>query len=205
MRWFSIPINVTKTYNDARGRKARTVLSQGNPDIRQQVEDNRGMAKKLELLIPGLRGYRSKEDIRVSDELLRNQVADKLDHAKDNLQQLRKQVAAANDLNNLTAVGSLMAQVQTLSGEVRHAAQGYSGWVAPIQINEDKLNKLYEYDYSFVSAVWQLDQTTQGLTYDSTAPNAVQGTMGSLGRSVADIRQKWTQRVEAIEGIALGQ
>jgi uncharacterized phage infection (PIP) family protein YhgE len=205
MRRFSTPIKVYKTYNDARGRTSCKALSQGNPDIRQQVQDNRGIAKKLELLIPGLRGYRTKEDIRVSDEMLRNQVADKLDHVKENLQQLRKQVAAANDLNNLTAVGSIIAQVQTLSGEVRHAAQGYSGWVAPIQMNDDKLNKLYEYDYSFVSAVWQLDQSTQSLSYDSTAPNAIQTTMGGLGKSVADIRQKWSQRVEAIQGVALGQ
>jgi hypothetical protein len=182
-------------------------LSQGNPDIRQQVEANQGIAKKLELLIPGLRGYRTKEDLRASDSLLRNQVADKLDHVKDNLQQLRKQVATNNDLTNLTNVGSLIAQVQTLSGEVRHAAQGYAGWVAPIQINEDKLNKLYDYDYSFVSAVFQLDQATSpgSLTYDTTAPNSVQATLSGFVRSVADIRQKWSQRMEAIEGIALGQ
>lgn len=182
-------------------------LSQGNPDIRQQVDANRGAMKKLELLIPGLRGYRSKEDIRVSDELLRNQVADKLDHVKDNLQQLRKQVVANNDLTNLTSVGSLIAQVQTLSGEVRHAAQGYAGWVAPIQVNEDKLNKLYDYDYSFVSAVFQLDQETSpgSLTYDSTAPNTVQTALGGFVQSVADIRQKWSVRMEAIEGVALGQ
>ena len=190
-----------------RGRTHRKALSQGNPDIRQQVDENRGIAKKLELLIPGLRGYRNKEDIRVSDELLRNQVADKLDHVKDNLQQLRKQVAASNDFTNLTSVGSLMAQVQTLSGEVRHAAQGYAGWVAPIRIDENKLNKLYDYDYSFVSAVFQLDDATSPgkLTYDSTAPNAIQAALGGFGRSVADIRQKWSQRMEAIEGIALGQ
>ena len=182
-------------------------MSQGNPDIRQQVEENRGAMKKLELLIPGLRGYRSKEDLRVSDELLRNQVADKLDKVKDNLQQLRKQVSAANDLTNLGSVGSLMAQVQTLSGEVRHAAQGYAGWVAPIQVNEDKLNKLYDYDYSFVSSVFQLEQATApgSLTYDSTSPNSIQSAISGFVRSVADIRQKWSQRIEAIEGIALGQ
>jgi hypothetical protein len=182
-------------------------LSQGNPDIRQQVDANRGAMKKLELLIPGLRGYRSKEDIRVSDSLLRNQVADRLDRVKDNLQQLRKQVAANNDLTNLTSVGSLMAQVQTLSGEVRHAAQGYAGWVAPIQINEDKLNKLYEYDYSFVSSVFALDDATSPgkLTYDSTAPNTIQMALNGFVSSVADVRQKWSQRTEAIEGIALGQ
>ncbi|MDG7008448.1 MAG: hypothetical protein JRN06_09450 [Nitrososphaerota archaeon] len=182
-------------------------MSQGNPDIRQQVDANRGIAKKLELLIPGLRGYRSKEDLRVSDELLRNQVADRLDHVRDNLQQLRKQVAAGNDFTNLTSVGSLMSQVQALSGEVRHAGQGYAGWVAPIQINEDRLNKLYSYDYSFVSAVFQLDQATSPgtLTYDGGAPNSIQTALNGFVRSVADIRQKWSLRMETIEGIALGE
>ncbi len=180
-------------------------MSQGNPDIRQQVEDNRGISKKLQLLIPGLRGYRNKEDIRVSDELLRNMVADRLDKVKGNLEILRKQVANSQDLTNLTAVGSLISQVQGLSGEVRHAAQGYAGWVAPIRIDETKLNKLYEYDYSFVSEVFQLDDSTSPgkLTYDSASPNSIQASMGQLSSTVAEIKQKWSQRLEAIEGIAL--
>ena len=180
-------------------------MSQGNPDIRQQVEANRGAMKKLQLLIPGLRGYRTKEDIRVSDELLRNQVADRLDKVKGNLEQLRKQMAAGGDLTNLTSVGSLISQVQTLSGEVRHAAQGYAGWVAPITVSEDKLNKLYEYDYSFVNGVFQLDESTaaENLSYDSAAPNSIQASLGQLSRSVADLRQKWSVRMETIEGIAL--
>ena len=178
-------------------------MSQGNPDIRQQVEDNRGLSKKLQLLIPGLRGYRNKEDIRVSDELLRNQVADRLDRVKGNLENVRKQVATAGDLTNLTGVGSLISQVQALSGEVRHAAQGYAGWVAPIRIDEGKLNKLYEYDYSFVSEVFQLDEATSSLTYDGTSPNSIQASLGQFSKTVADIRQKWSMRMEAIEGIAI--
>ncbi len=180
-------------------------MSSDNPDIRQQVEANRGALKKLQLLIPGLRGYRSKEDIRVSDELLRNQVADRLDKVKGNLEQLRRQVASSGDLTNLTGVGSLISQVQGLSGEVRHAAQGYAGWVAPITINEDKLNKLYDYDYSFVTSVFQLDEATSpgSLSYDSTAPNSIQASLGQFSRTVSDIRQKWSMRMETIEGIAL--
>ena len=161
--------------------------------------------KKLELLIPGLRGYRTKEDIRVSDELLRNQVADRLDKVKGNLDQLRKQMASGGDLTNLKIVGSLISQVQTLSGEVRHAAQGYAGWVAPITINDDKLNKLYEYDYSFVSAVLQLDESAaaENLNYDNTAPNSIQAPLSQLSKAVADVRQKWSTRMETIQGIAL--
>lgn len=187
-------------------RKPRlTVLSENNPDIRQQVEASRGALKKLQLLIPGLRGYRRLEDIRVSDQILRNQVADKLDHVKENLQQLRKRAASANDFTSLTPIGSLISQVQGLGGEVRHAQQGYSGWVAPVAMNEDKLNSLYEYDYAFVNSVFQLDAATtpDKLIYDSTAPNSVQPVIAQLSRTLADIKQKWSVRMEAIEGIAL--
>lgn len=105
-------------------------MSQGNPDIRQQVEDNRGALKKLQLIIPGLRGYREKEDLRVSDELLRNEMADKLDHAKSNLDALRKQLVGASDFTNLTAVGSLIGRFKPSverSGTQPRDTQG--GWL----------------------------------------------------------------------------
>lgn len=178
-------------------------MSQDNPDIRQQVEDNRGFQKKLELLIPGLRGYRTLEDLRVSDSLLRNQVADKLDQSKSNLESLRKQMATAGDFTNLTSVGSLIAQVQQLGGEVRHAQQGYSGWVPTITIDQNKLNKLYEYDYGFVNSAFQLQSATSpsNLVYDTTAPNSVQMILPRLSGAVSDFKQKWAVRMEAIENI----
>ena len=180
-------------------------MSQDNPDIRQQVDENRGFQKKLELLIPGLRGYRTLEDLRVSDSLLRNQVADKLDLSKANLESVRKQMVTAGDYTNLTTVGSLIAQVQQLSGEVRHAQQGYSGWVATISINQDKLNKLYEYDYGFVNSAVQLQTSTSApnLFYDTTSPNSIQVKLSQVGAGVADFKQKWGIRMEAIENISV--
>jgi hypothetical protein len=178
-------------------------MSQDNPDIRQQVDANRGFQKKLELLVPGLRGYRTLEDLRVADSLLRNQVADKLDQTKANLEALRKQMATSGDYTNLSSVGSLISQVQQLSGEVRHAAQGYSGWVATISINQDKLNKLYEYDYAFVGSAVQLQSLTAppNASYDTTAPNSIQTALTGVGSAVSDFKQKWSVRMEAIQNI----
>ena len=58
-----------------------------------------------------------------------------------------------------------------------------------------------------MSAVFQLDQATSPgtLTYDGAAPNSIQTALNGFVRSVADIRQKWSLRMETIEGIALGQ
>lgn len=178
-------------------------MTSENPDIRQQVESNRGILKKLELMVPGLRGYRSKEDIRASDNLLRNQVADKLDLAKSNLEALRKQIATSGDFNNLTIVGSLISQFQQFSGQIRHAEQGYSGFGASFQIDETKLNKLYDYDYDFVSSAVELANLTSpsSVAYDPTNVGSVQQRLSSISSKVQDFKQKWSIRMEAIENI----
>jgi len=174
-----------------------------NPDIRQQVDQGRGTLKKLQLMIPGLRGYRSKEDIRVSDDLLRNQVADKIDLSKSNLESVRKQMVLAGDFTNLTTVGSLISQFQQFSGEVRHSQQGYSGFAATFQFTDARLNSLYEYDYAFVNAAIALVNNTSppSLTYDPTSPAAVQPQLQKLQALVSDFKLKWSQRIEAVENI----
>jgi len=174
-----------------------------NPDIRQQVDQGRGFLKKLQMMVPGLRGYRSKEDIRVADDMLRNQVSDKIDLAKSNLENLRKQMVVAGDFNNLTTVGSLISQFQQFSGEVRHSQQGYSGFAASFSFDDARLNKLYEYDYDFVYAGMALLNNTMppNLTYDPTNPASVQPQLQRLQSLVSDFKIKWGQRIEAVENI----
>ena len=183
-----------------------TSQNQTDPDIRQQVDQGRGTLKKLQLLIPGLRGYRSKEDIRVSDDLLRNQVADKIDLAKSNLEGLRKQMVLASDFTNLTTVGSLISQFQQFSGEVRHSQQGYSGIAATFSFTDARLNQLYEYDYAFVNAAIALvsNTSTPNLSYDPANAASIQPQLQRLQSMLTDFKQKWAQRIEAVENILQG-
>jgi hypothetical protein len=174
-----------------------------NPDIRQQVDQGRGFLKKLQLMIPGLHGYRSKEDIRVADDLLRNQVSDKIDLAKSNLESVRKQMVQAADFTNLTNVGSLISQFQQFSGEIRHSQQGYSGFAATFSFDDARLNRLYEYDYDFVNAAVALVNNTMppNLVYDPSSPASVQPQLQRLQSLVSDFKVKWSQRIEAVENI----
>jgi hypothetical protein len=178
-------------------------VSQDSPDIRSQVEASRGPQKNLELLIPGLRNYRKLDDLRVADDMLRNQVADKLNGAKANLEGIRKQMAGAGDYSNLTNVGSLISQIQQLAGEVRHAEQGYSGWVASITIDQNRLNQLYDDDYDFVAAAFALAAATSppALSYDSANAASVMAPLARVGAAISDFKQKWSVRMEAVKGI----
>jgi hypothetical protein len=182
-------------------------LSQENPDIRNQVDASRGPQKNLELLIPGLRNYRKLDDLRVADDMLRNQVADKLDTAKSNLEGVRKQMAASGDFTNLTNVGSLIFQLQQIAGEVRHAEQGYSGWVASVTIDQNRLNQLYDYDYDFVASAFALVTATSppSLSYDPANSASVMAALARVGAAMSDFKQKWGVRMEAVKGILVKQ
>ena len=154
-------------------------------------------------MVPGLRGYRSKEVIRVADDMLRNQVADKIDLAKSNLENVRKQMVLASDFTNLNTVGSLISQFQQFSGEVRHSQQGYSGFAASFSFDDARLNKLYEYDYEFVNAAMALlnNSMPPSLTYDPASPASIQPQLQRLQSLVSDFKIKWGQRIEAVENI----
>jgi hypothetical protein len=181
-------------------------LASENPDLREQVDASRGFAKKLELLVPGLRTYRKLEDLRAADELLRTQVANKLDSAKSKLEDLRKDMAIQGDYQNLTKIGSLISEVQGLSGEVRHAAQGYSGIAATIKVGEDTLNRLYEYDYNFVNSAVQLENACSPPSLSYSSGQDASGFNAALARvkdALSEFKTAWEQRIEAVERILL--
>ena len=50
----------------------------GMTDLRDKVKDDRGLIKMIQLVIPGYRGYRIKEDLRIADRLLREELANRL-------------------------------------------------------------------------------------------------------------------------------
>jgi hypothetical protein len=178
-------------------------MSSDNPDIREQVDASRGFSKKLQLLVPGLRGYRQLEDVRAADEILRNQVGDKLDIAKGNLESVRKDMANNGDFANLTKVGSLISQIQQLSGNVRHSAQGYSGFAPTIRVDENTLNRLYEYDYNFVNSAVMLQTVSSPANFSSVDPATFQNALSKVGSAVNDFKTAWQQRLEAVENILL--
>jgi hypothetical protein len=170
------------------------------------VDQSRGFTKKLELLVPGLRTYRKLEDVRAADELLRTQVADRLDRSKANLESVRKDMASQGDYSNITKIGSLISQVQDLSGQVRHAAQGYSGISPTIKVGEDTLNRLYEYDYNFVNSAVQLETATSPPSLSYSRGQDQSGFFAALSRvsdAISEFKTSWQQRIESVENIFL--
>jgi hypothetical protein len=172
-------------------------------DLRERVDADRGVIKRLQLLVPGYRSYREGEDIRAADSLLRIQVADKLKNARATAENTRQALVQANQFTALTDLAPLIADLWKLEGEIRFAEQGYTGISPAVRINPQQIDRLYEYDFGFAQAGDQLSQTVASLPALAMGPSAGQtGAVIATARSqVNQLDQAFKARIQAIQGI----
>lgn len=137
-------------------------------DIRDRVEDDRGLIKKIQLIIPGYRGYRQREDIRIADSMLRSQVADQLKNTVVlSLENARSEASKEMELDLLNDIAAVLSKAQMLEEKIRHAEQGYTGISSGVRLLQEELNRIYEYDLGLLEGIDSL--STQAKSVESAA------------------------------------
>jgi hypothetical protein len=189
------------------GSSTGTAAPAGAPpvDIRAKVDQDRGILKRLQLLIPGFRGYRQGEDIRAADSFIRIQVADRIKNARTTIENSRSALSNANQFQALNDLAPVIADLLRLEGQIRFAEQGYTGFTPAIRINPQQLDRLYEYDYGFVQAADQLNQTVSSLPTLATGSNSAQVTalVTTTRGQVSQLEHAFKARLQVIEGIRI--
>jgi len=108
------------------------------------------LLEKLEMLIPGFRGYKQKELLREDDALVRRKVASILDDARVKVERLIT-VMRKKNISIALRLDDLRLELMKASQMVKHATYGYSGLFDRVKIGETELQRLLEYDYKLVS------------------------------------------------------
>jgi len=133
------------------------------PDLRERVEEDRGILKKIQTFIPGFRGYRRKEDLRDADRMLRSQLAEKLSLQRRGLEECRGMLMQSYGSKELDILGGLINQFKKIEGQVTHAEMGYSGIAADIQIKETELDRVYEFDAAMIDHIASIGASIDSL------------------------------------------
>ena len=134
-------------------------------DLRQLVVDDRGLLKKIELCIPGFRGYRLREDIRTADMILRSYLADQIDsEVQKKIKRVREIFSKSLELDFLNDIGEIININKGLIAKIRHAEQGYTGISPQYRIEESELNQIYDYDYKLIESIKGIQLKSELLT-----------------------------------------
>ena len=157
-------------------------------DLRDKVEEDRGLLKKIELAIPGFRGYRKREDLRIADSLLREQLADRLKSVLTEVEQCRDILTRNMEMDMLEDIRRVVNQAQILEGKVRHTDQGYTGISSDYKIRVSELNRLYEWDLGLINHISDLKNSVSMLY---TALNS--GDKEIMSKEISNLNNKLRQ------------
>lgn len=173
-------------------------------DLRKSVEEDRGLIKHIQLILPGFRGYRLKEDIRIADSMLRIQIADELNNTViKNLELTRETAGMDLEMDLMNDIAKAISKAKTAEAKIRHAEQGYSGISSAYHVKEDELNALYEYDLDMINGVHAVGDyakessgNAENGDYDKVKSDLKRVTSG-----ITELIEIFDKRIESMAGI----
>lgn len=171
-------------------------------DIRERIEEDRGIIKKIQTYVPGFRGYRRREDIRDADRMLRAQLSKKIALQRRGLEECRGILIQGPATKELDMIGGLISQFKKVEGMVEHASVGYSGIAADISIKEGELDRLYEYDAGMLDHMVSIAASIESLKNSLMAADqsTINRDMMNIKARITDFEDKFAARLRVIEG-----
>jgi Mg2+ and Co2+ transporter CorA len=113
--------------------------------------------EKLQLLVPGYRGYKAKDLIRQDDFLVRQATIMKLETAINNLANSESQIVRSQPFSPLLRnIEDTISEIRTLIGMLNSTQGGGADIYAGYKIHTEQLDEIYKNDLQMVSIADQI-------------------------------------------------
>jgi hypothetical protein len=115
--------------------------------------------ERLQLLVPGYRGYKAKDLIRQDDFLIRTSVKSKLENALNELAELEGRLVSVSPFNpQLKRIEFVASKIRTLISELVSAQGGGADVYARYKISTEQLDEIVKNDLNMIQLADQAYQ-----------------------------------------------
>jgi hypothetical protein len=135
--------------------------------IEDRIEESKNWFEKLAEHVPGYKGYKEKELRREADKTQRLYVAERLDSVVAKLDGIKLDLVNRGDLSKLGAIDTAGRKLRTVTDKIRYADYGYAGLFDTDKVDEQVLDRLYEFDNGLVTLVDEIETLANALNADS--------------------------------------
>jgi hypothetical protein len=133
-------------------------------DVLAHVKDERSTLTRILSVFPGYRGYKEKETQRETDKLIRNVTARKMKEASDSARELyRKSISSSGTSDVSKSLEQLSMKADTICQRIQHATYGYAPLANVIEVNQEELDRLLEFDASIADSIATASQSIIGV------------------------------------------
>ena len=122
-------------------------------------QSQKNWMEKLADAIPGVKDYREKESRRDTDKRFREYLAHRVDASRGALDEVKRQQLNTGKLDDLDDLDRLSQKLFKIANSIRHASYGYSGFFDQVKIQENELDRIYQFDLSLVADVEALENS----------------------------------------------
>jgi hypothetical protein len=124
-----------------------------------------GTAERLELLVPGFRGYKMRDLIRQDDVLVRSAISVRLAKAQEKVRQVEGEVAEKDPFDaRVHDYELLLSKMRLLTEEVGAAPAGALSYYARFKFTEQSQKDLVDFDLKLLTMVDALLQSVRSST-----------------------------------------
>jgi hypothetical protein len=128
--------------------------------IYEKAKGEMRLSERILAELPGFRGYKEKELRRESDKLIRNHLYQRLTEARKDLKEIFQKLSDNRLQEILTDMDRFVMRFDRVSEKINHASFGYSGFYNVMKIEEEKLDKMIEFDIGLMDDVDKIAEET---------------------------------------------
>jgi archaellum component FlaC len=173
-------------------------------DLVEKVKQEASGLEKLLDKIPGYGGYRESNKRREADSILRNTISNKLEGIRLQLsgvhQELSRDIIKAMD--HAEPLGEVDTRLRGLVSKIKDAADGYSGFMAAIKVDDDDLARVYAFDSSMMDYVDEISDGVNAVSEAVVGDGDIAGTIRALNNKVKEANQTFAERDDVLKGIS---
>ncbi|MFP3904853.1 MAG: hypothetical protein ACLFWB_11480 [Armatimonadota bacterium] len=169
-------------------------------DMRDRIRGDENWFQRLAESIPGFDGYREREIRRAGDRLVRDHLVKMLDEQRRRLEQLMGESGTSN-IELTSKIGRTQRHLTTVHDRIDHADYGYTGFFDAVKINEEGLDRLYEYDVKLIEDVKQLAKSIDRLEKTEMNNEKFRELVEDINEQISALESKIRDREEIAQDI----
>lgn len=165
--------------------------------IIQKVGADMDPLKKIMNIIPGFKGYIQRQSRRDSDKLLRDTVAMRFEEQWQRISALQRDFISQGQIAYVDDLEAAAIKLRTFTDRIRRATRGYSGLFDAVKINEDELNKIYQYDAAMLELAEEVGRAVDNVEA-SIGTDGLAAAIRHLVSTAQDCIQVYDRRSEVV-------
>jgi hypothetical protein len=157
--------------------------------ILDKAREGQNLLEKIANAIPGFKGYREKELRRDADRLQREYLATRLDECKKALNDISAAASRSGSLDVINDIETARKRLDKVANRIRYADRGYAGFFDAIKVQEDALERVYQFDLRLLGGVDTIRDASAAATGAPDVQQAVRDmvtAIDALDASLAD-------------------